>query len=139
MSDPVCISNCSDCGIGCIAAGEWFSVSDDVWEEAWAGSRKPWHGKVIGQEILCVGCLERRIGRKLTGHDISSARDSGLMCCEDCRVPPRLWGPMLRDELWTAIAHKDAFLCFDCIEHRLGRMLTQADVKFPQPLPERAR
>ena len=75
MSDPVCISNCSDCGIGCIAPGEWFSVFDDVWEETWAARRKPWHGQVIGQEILCVGCLERRrMGRKLTGHDIFSAR-----------------------------------------------------------------
>ena len=33
MSDPVCISNCADCGIGCITTGEWFSVFDDVWEE----------------------------------------------------------------------------------------------------------
>jgi len=71
--DPICFSNCADCGLGCITAGEWFSVYDDVWEEAWAGRRKPYHGKVIGQEILCVGCLEQRIGRKLTGHDIFHA------------------------------------------------------------------
>jgi len=60
--------------------------------------------------------------------------EDGLMCCEECRMPPRVWGPMVRDELWTAIAHKDAFLCLDWIEHRLGRALTQADLKFPQPL-----
>jgi hypothetical protein len=63
--------------------------------------------------------------------------EDGLQCCEDCRLPPRVWGPMLHDELWAAIAHEDAFLCFDCSERRLGRSLTQADLKFPQPLPER--
>jgi len=37
-------------------------------------------------------------------------------------------GPILRDELWAAIAHEDAFLRLDCIERRLGRPLTQADL-----------
>ena len=43
-------------------------------------------------------------------------------------------GPILRDELWATIAKPtiakpDEFLCFDCIEKRLGRELTQADLK----------
>jgi hypothetical protein len=33
-------------------------VHDRVWEQAWAGRRKPHHSKVPGQEILCIGCLE---------------------------------------------------------------------------------
>jgi hypothetical protein len=36
---------------------------------------------------------------------------------------------MLRDELWATIAKPEAFLCLGCIEKRLGRHLTQADLK----------
>jgi hypothetical protein len=70
---PACISNCADCGIGTITAGEWFMVHNHVWEQAWAGRRKSWQRRVPGQEILCIGCLERRIGRTLTRHDITHA------------------------------------------------------------------
>jgi hypothetical protein len=41
-------------------------VNDEVWEAAWACRRKSWHA-LPGQEILCIGCLEKRIGRTLTG------------------------------------------------------------------------
>jgi hypothetical protein len=51
----------------------------------------------------------------------------GRRCCDDCREPEPD-GPMLRDELWATIAEPDAFLCFGCIEKRLGRRLTQADL-----------
>jgi len=59
---PACISNCADCGIGTITAGEWFMVHNHVWEQAWAGRRKSWQRRVPGQEILCIG------------HDITHAR-----------------------------------------------------------------
>ena len=36
-----------------------------AWEQAWAGRRKSWHGAVPGQEVLCIGCLEKRVGRTL--------------------------------------------------------------------------
>jgi hypothetical protein len=48
-------------------------------------------------------------------------------CCQDC-IQPVPAGPMLHDELWATIAEPDAFLCFDCIEKRLGRHLTQTDL-----------
>jgi hypothetical protein len=51
----------------------------------------------------------------------------GRPCCDDCQQPLPA-GPALHDELWTSIAQPDAFLCFDCIEKRLGRPLTQADL-----------
>lgn len=36
-----------------------------------AGGRlKPWH-RLPGQEILCIGCLEKRIGRTLTACDFT--------------------------------------------------------------------
>jgi hypothetical protein len=70
---PLIVSACADCGIGTIRIGEWYMVHDAVWEQAWAGRRKSWHGKVPGQEILCIGCLEIRLGRTLTAFDFTDA------------------------------------------------------------------
>jgi hypothetical protein len=64
---------CADCSIGTYTIGEYYMVKKHVWEQAWAGRRKPWHGKIDGQEILCIGCLEKRIGRKLTACDFIDA------------------------------------------------------------------
>ena len=35
MTAPVVVSNCADCGIGTITAGEWYMVKDEIWDEAW--------------------------------------------------------------------------------------------------------
>jgi hypothetical protein len=50
-------------------------------------------------------------------------------CCQDC-IQPVPAGPMLHDALWHSIAtdDPDTLLCFNCIEKRLGRRLTQADL-----------
>ena len=45
-------------------------VKDKLWEAAWAGRRKPWHA-LPGQQILCIGCLEKRIGRTLMACDFT--------------------------------------------------------------------
>src|SRR5262245_26874344 len=66
---PLIVSACADCGLGTIRLGEWYMVRDDVWEQAWAERRKSWHGRVPGQEILCIGCLEQRLGRTLMACD----------------------------------------------------------------------
>jgi hypothetical protein len=68
---PVVLSACADCGVGTITLGEYYMVHDEVWEQAWCGRRKSWHGRVMGQEILCIGCLEARIGRRLTAADFA--------------------------------------------------------------------
>ena len=65
---PLIVSACADCGIGTIRLGEWYMVNDDVWERAWRGRRKWWH-RLPGQEVLCIGCLERRLGRTLVACD----------------------------------------------------------------------
>jgi hypothetical protein len=67
---PTCLSTCADCGLG--TCGEWYMVHEHVWEEAWRGRRKPWHA-IEGQEILCIGCLERRLGRTLVAADFTDA------------------------------------------------------------------
>lgn len=52
---------CMDCGndISIWGIAEWFMVSNSVWERSGAGK----------EDDLCVGCLEKRIGRKLTSYD----------------------------------------------------------------------
>ena len=48
-------------------------VKDEVWTQAWAGRQlKPWHPEP-GQQILCIGCLEARIGRTLIADDFTDA------------------------------------------------------------------
>jgi hypothetical protein len=66
---PLIVSTCADCGLGTIRLGEWYMVHDHVWEQAWAGRRKSWQGRVPGTEILCIGCLEQRLGRTLMAYD----------------------------------------------------------------------
>jgi len=87
---------CADCG----ATGkrnEWYMVRDDVWEQAWAGRRESQQpsftschlGEIVTlpdggayrvlcdhnsvREILCIGCLEQRIGRTLMASDFTDA------------------------------------------------------------------
>jgi len=52
-------------------------------------------------------------------------------CCDDCGLP-KPTGPMLYDKLWRTISPNNPWLCFDCTEKRLGRSLTQADLR-PRP------
>jgi hypothetical protein len=63
---------CADCGAGTFTINEYYMVKDDVWEQAWVGRRKPWH-QIDEQEILCIGCLEGRIGRTLMSCDFTEA------------------------------------------------------------------
>jgi hypothetical protein len=69
---PTIVTRCCDCGLGVNVAREWYMVTPKVWEEAWAGRRKGWHN-IPGQSILCIGCLEQRIGRTLCAQDFANA------------------------------------------------------------------
>jgi len=62
-------TKCVDCGLDTIAEGEWYMVHDQVWQQAW-GSLE-FTGP--GQQILCIGCLQNRIGRRLTSADFTDA------------------------------------------------------------------
>jgi hypothetical protein len=92
---------CADCGVSTVWLNEWYIVHNDVWEQAWAGHRKPQQpprtssvtagrlreftardGRVYqvasspsatSGEILCIGCLEQRIGRTLMASDFTDA------------------------------------------------------------------
>jgi hypothetical protein len=50
---------CLDCGINTGDIGEYYSVEDDVWLLA-----NPQH-----HGMLCIGCIEERLGRVLTPAD----------------------------------------------------------------------
>jgi len=68
---PEIVTQCCDCGLGTNVAGEWFVAKDKVWDEAWPADRlKSWH-YLPGQMVLCIGCLEKRIGRTLCATDFT--------------------------------------------------------------------
>src|SRR6516165_8141772 len=69
---PVIATQCVDCGLGTYAADEYpHTIKTEVWEQVWVGRRKSW--RAPGTEILCIGCLEDRLGRRLTRADFTDA------------------------------------------------------------------
>jgi hypothetical protein len=72
QTPPIIRTRCADCALGLIVAGEWYMVWPHVWNQAWAGRLKRWRD-APGQQVLCVACLEQRIGRKLNWDDFTGA------------------------------------------------------------------
>ena len=58
---------CLDCGVDTIAIDEYYMVTHELWANS--------------DGMLCIGCLEKRLGRELTPDDFSS--------CWDDRVHPK--------------------------------------------------
>jgi hypothetical protein len=54
---------CVDCGVDTLGTGEYYMVWDRVWNQAMADQ----------SGMLCVGCLERRLGRKLVPDDFNES------------------------------------------------------------------
>lgn len=54
---------CLDCGVNTLHNDEYYMVEDDIWDGV--------HPKRTG--MLCIGCLEKRMGRKLTSTDFTDA------------------------------------------------------------------
>jgi hypothetical protein len=52
-----------DCGEDTGRGGEFYALHDDVWFSA--------HSSRIG--MLCVGCIEARLGRRLTANDFTAS------------------------------------------------------------------
>jgi len=60
---------CADCGVNTLdmdGGREWYIVHDAVWAVAWGGSVPTDPARGV---YLCVGCLEKRLGRELTADD----------------------------------------------------------------------
>jgi len=58
------LMRCADCGYD-TTDNEYYMVRNDVWEQALGHKYSPQPNDVF----LCIGCLERRIGRTLTRRD----------------------------------------------------------------------
>jgi hypothetical protein len=70
---------------------EIYDVNDDIWE---AAGMRPWQG------CLCIGCLEKRIGRRLRRRDFSQYdREiwAPVPCTERLRNRRGLKGPPLNE------------------------------------------
>lgn len=83
---------CGGCGIdtGWDGLREWYSVQDEVWESAWPGTST----KIIEPNgpryFLCIGCLEERLGRKLTRADFTPGEDLYYGSSRSARLLDRL-------------------------------------------------
>jgi hypothetical protein len=61
---------CADCGTPTVKRGrpsEWYMVQDSVWEAAGMPATPDL------KSYLCIGCLEVRLGRRLTPADFTAA------------------------------------------------------------------
>lgn len=70
---------CDDCGVHTVSytngepnfPWEWYMVNDEIWVEA--GMPMDPEVEHSGWGYLCIGCLEQRIGRRLTKADFTDA------------------------------------------------------------------
>jgi hypothetical protein len=66
---------CFDCGVDTVATGsDWYMVHNHLWKLAWPNTKQPsGPAKKPFSEILCLRCLELRLGRVLTRGDFTAA------------------------------------------------------------------
>lgn len=55
---------CIDCGTNTLETREYYMVQDEIWQQA---RMLPKGG------MLCIGCLEKRLGRRLDKNDFTDA------------------------------------------------------------------
>ena len=118
---PIVLSRCADCGVGCHSINESaYMVAKDVWALAWPPEKlRPWHN-MPGQQVLCIGCLESRIGRQLTAADFTQCplNDGGYERSKRLRnrmrgfryLIPKATAWQSRTILARALAHDDGDL-----------------------------
>jgi hypothetical protein len=71
---------CADCNVHIIAAGEYCYVIHN----------RLWNSVADGVDFLCIGCLEQRMGRRLTIDDIAWFRRSSWLPPASERLLDRL-------------------------------------------------
>lgn len=71
LAPPSCVAFCADCR----KCADWYVVKKSVWERAWPGtSMKSAREPMAMKHFLCIRCLEKRLGRRLTRHDFDMRR-----------------------------------------------------------------
>ncbi len=80
--DPVWTGGfyCLDCDVDTFINDEIYMVNNDVWLEA--------NPKKVG--MLCIGCLEKRLGRPLTKSDFTDCRDNTVAKPRSSRLRDRM-------------------------------------------------
>jgi hypothetical protein len=95
---PEIRSRCADCEVGTLTLGERYMVHDDLWAQAWKGRAKAWQHRAPGQMILCIGCLEQRLGRELCAADFTDVPLNDPDCHHmSARLLDRLRRPSARN------------------------------------------
>jgi hypothetical protein len=70
MGDYLAGFACADCGVNTARIDEYYMVTHELWASATPD----------GADILCIGCLEKRLGRELVPDDFPSCW--GINCAD---------------------------------------------------------
>lgn len=76
--------DCADCGENTLDAAEYYMVHNHLWAASGASR----------DVMLCVGCLEARIGRRLNQRDFTSAPINSVAFFE---MSPRLHSRLMAE------------------------------------------
>jgi hypothetical protein len=80
--------NCWDCTVNTLHTDEYYMVDDELWKTATIYAD---NDNYCGTDVmLCIGCLENRIGGKLTADDFTDAPVNNGMFPQSARLLQRL-------------------------------------------------
>lgn len=82
---------CVDCRTDTAKSGEYYSVSNAVWAAS---------GLWPNDGMLCLACLERRIGRPLTGKDFTCMWPEARAWKRHVAARDVGWRPPVQIEMW---------------------------------------
>ena len=77
---------CMDCGVDTGRIGEHYMLNDNVWNQIHSSN----------QGMLCIGCVEKRLGRKLNRSDFNNSHVNST------RFPTKAMSLRLLDRLRSA-------------------------------------
>jgi hypothetical protein len=70
---------CHDCGVNTLVLGEYYMISDELWARAWGDTVCQPRGRALpGDELLCLVCLQRRVGRQIEWSDFTAVVPQSL-------------------------------------------------------------
>lgn len=78
--------DCVDCGVNCIEINEYYMVTNGCWGRAKMASNGG---------MLCIGCLEKRLGKKLTPRNFIDCPLNWRNICIPEHASPRLISRLL--------------------------------------------
>lgn len=85
--------NCVDCGVDCLKINEYYMVTKSCWKRA---RMTPCGG------MLCVGCLEKRLGKKLTPRNFMDCplnwRNALIPNCASVRLLSRYYSTGMKSQ-----------------------------------------